>query len=1169
MKRLLLITSCLFGFQSFSQTSAEFEAYCQQAYTTYPTIPRGIIEAVSFTQTRMSYLTSSELESCSGLPKSSGFLGMVAKGKAYFKENMKLVSQLSGIPVSQIKHNPAAEINAFAKVVDGYMTELKGTSLPNSLKEIFGRLSYLSDSGRVNAYARDAELYELFRFLNKDENSVLYHFPNYNFDLTALFGAENLAVLSAQKVIFSETGIQSNSGQKYVPLQTQSSQKSIEYTPAVWNPAPTCNFSSRSGTAISAITIHTIQGTYAGAISWSQNCSSSVSYHYVVRSSDGQVTQMVLEANKAWHVGSENPYTIGYEHEGYVSQAQWYTSALYNASAGITRDICQSGYGINPLRTFSGAATTGANVLGGCIKIKGHQHFPNQTHTDPGIYWDWARYYKLVNNNPTQSTLNAASGTFTDTGGSGANYSNDQRYFTLIQPANASSVTLNFSSFSIEANWDYLYIYDGATNSAPLIGTYTGTSSPGTITSSSGALLIEFRSDCATTAAGWIANWTSVITNPALGDAIAPMTTVSVPGSWITQNFTATYTDTDNSGGSGIEKSYYQVTDYNTSDWRSNSAKGFFNDNFDQSAIHSSWTSQSGTWALSSGSLMQSDEANGNSNIWAGVTSNLSDRYLYHWSGAMSGTGTNRRAGLHYFCSDPTLTNRGNSYFVFFRLDSDKIQIYEVTNDTYSLVDESSYDFNVDQWYDYKVAYDRITGKHQVYINNVLMRTWTDATPLTTGNYISFRSGNCVYKVNDLRVYRSRSSSTSIAVGTSGDMRYESPNSSTAAGRIKSIVQDVAGNLSAISSQDVKIDWTTPSAIQTVNDGGAADVSFTTNNSMLEANWTTSSDTNSDVANYWVAVGTAAGTAAGTADVVPWTNNYWNTNISIGGLILNTGTTYYVSVKAENGAGAFSGIVSSNGQTVSLPTNPPNASFILQNTYVCSSDSLLFQNTSVDGTTYSWTFLGGSPGTSNQVNPKVQFPASGSYQVQLIAYGPNTSDTVQQLVDVLVSLPLTAQFGINSDTLYLPNAVLNCTNASSNANGYNWNFGDGIQSQDEHPWHTYSADGIYELTLIAVNDACPDDTMSQLIHVIDLAGVTDLNELQFKVYPNPATDLLVIESDKVGGMLILTDYLGRVVLEKRLLTPTIDLKIADLSNGMYHLVYIIDGQSSLKSIVKH
>ena len=263
---------------------------------------------------------------------------------------------------------------------------------------------------------------------------------------------------------------------------------------------------------------------------------------------------------------------------------------MYNASSALSRDVCQSGYWINPLRTFSGTATSGSNVLGSCIKIKGHQHYPNQTHTDPGINWNWALYYQLINNTPSQTNVTTATGSFMDTGGAGSNYGDDQRYFTLIQPANASSVTLTFSSFNLEANWDYMYIYDGATTAAPLIGTYTGTTSPGTVTSTGGSLLIEFRSDCATTAAGWQATWSSVIQTPTPVDATAPTTTISAPTTWVTQAFTTTFTDADNQGGSGIEKAYYQVLDYDGSDWRANANKGFFSDNFDQATLHVDWT---------------------------------------------------------------------------------------------------------------------------------------------------------------------------------------------------------------------------------------------------------------------------------------------------------------------------------------------------------------------------------------------------------------------------------------------------------------------------------------------------------------------------------------------------------------------------------------------------
>jgi hypothetical protein len=62
-----------------------------------------------------------------------------------------------------------------------------------------------------------------------------------------------------------------------------------------------------------------------------------VSSHYVVRSSDGQITQMVAEKDTAWHARSANPYSIGIEHEGYVDQPSWFTDAMYRSSAALTR----------------------------------------------------------------------------------------------------------------------------------------------------------------------------------------------------------------------------------------------------------------------------------------------------------------------------------------------------------------------------------------------------------------------------------------------------------------------------------------------------------------------------------------------------------------------------------------------------------------------------------------------------------------------------------------------------------------------------------------------------------------------------------------------------------------------------------------------------------------
>jgi len=104
------------------------------------------------------------------------------------------------------------------------------------------------------------------------------------------------------------------------------------------------------------------------------------------------------------------------------------------------------------------------------------------------------------------------SGTFRDLGGPGNYYDNEDWTYT-IAPPNASQVTLSFSSFSIENNWDFMYIYDGPSTTSPLVGTYTGTNSPGTVTSTGSALTVRFTSDINTVDQGWSATWSCVQNN--------------------------------------------------------------------------------------------------------------------------------------------------------------------------------------------------------------------------------------------------------------------------------------------------------------------------------------------------------------------------------------------------------------------------------------------------------------------------------------------------------------------------------------------------------------------------------------------------------------------------------------------------------------------------------
>ncbi len=106
-------------------------------------------------------------------------------------------------------------------------------------------------------------------------------------------------------------------------------------------------------------------------------------------------------------------------------------------------------------------------------------------------------------------------GNYVDGGGATANYPNNitaANGTTIICPATpGEQVTVAFTSFTTQATFDTLSIYDGS-NAIPgaLLGTFSGTAIPPTFTSSAvdGCLTFVFVSNATVTAAGWVANVT-------------------------------------------------------------------------------------------------------------------------------------------------------------------------------------------------------------------------------------------------------------------------------------------------------------------------------------------------------------------------------------------------------------------------------------------------------------------------------------------------------------------------------------------------------------------------------------------------------------------------------------------------------------------------------------
>lgn len=107
--------------------------------------------------------------------------------------------------------------------------------------------------------------------------------------------------------------------------------------------------------------------------------------------------------------------------------------------------------------------------------------------------------------NMTTGTVNTCSGTFYDPGGT-SNYGNNLNVTQTFCATAGNCLSINFTAFRTQGGNDILTIYDGPNTASPVIGTFSGTTSPGNIVSTSGCLTFRFVSNGSNNRSGWVAN---------------------------------------------------------------------------------------------------------------------------------------------------------------------------------------------------------------------------------------------------------------------------------------------------------------------------------------------------------------------------------------------------------------------------------------------------------------------------------------------------------------------------------------------------------------------------------------------------------------------------------------------------------------------------------------
>ena len=203
------------------------------------------------------------------------------------------------------------------------------------------------------------------------------------------------------------------------------------------------------GLSIRFLVVHDTEVDYDGTLATFENSHNYVSAHYVTRSSDGLVTQMVPTHDVAWHAGNWwiNMHSVGIENEGFALDPSYFTNQLYHSLARLTRYTAER-YGIPLDREH----------------IIGHDQVPGPTeafqagmHWDPGTYFDWAHFMALVGAPLTPSGADKT----------GRIVAIDPNFATNEPPVSACDSSGRHPQPAQPAN--FVYLHSAPSESAPLV----------------------------------------------------------------------------------------------------------------------------------------------------------------------------------------------------------------------------------------------------------------------------------------------------------------------------------------------------------------------------------------------------------------------------------------------------------------------------------------------------------------------------------------------------------------------------------------------------------------------------------------------------------------------------------------------------------------------------
>lgn len=200
------------------------------------------------------------------------------------------------------------------------------------------------------------------------------------------------------------------------------------------------------------------------------------------------------------------------------------------------------------------------------------------------------------------------------------------------------------------------------------------------------------------------------------------------------------------------------------------------------------------------------------------------------------------------------------------------------------------------------------------------------------------------------------------------------------------------------------------------------------------------------------------------------------------------------------------------------PVEKPIANFIYSNDTVYVDDFVQFTSTSSANTiNHRWTFVSGTPPSSADANPLIQYKKTGAFHVSLTVQniaGTNNK-TVPKAITVIKRTQPKADFISSAQQIMTGDSISFIDLTTGGPREWLWNFEGGTPatSTEANPTIVYENEGTFNVSLQVKNEAGTDFISIDNYVTVGTSAVKDEKQAITRIYPNPihAGDIVYTE----------------------------------------------------------